>query len=95
MWFYTNRNLLILNGRYNNLEYGSFAPGAPDVFIDDARMKTLWRAPTRYYLVAEVGQVPRFTDLLGTEQFNLVARAGGKVLLTNQPLSDASPSRQQ
>src|SRR5256885_6395994 len=27
--------LPILNGRYFNLEYGSYAPGAPDIFIDD------------------------------------------------------------
>ncbi|HEX3543567.1 MAG TPA: glycosyltransferase family 39 protein, partial [Candidatus Acidoferrum sp.] len=34
VWFYTNRDPLIWNGRYNNLEYGSYAPGAPDIFID-------------------------------------------------------------
>ena len=35
VFFYTNRRALLLNGRVNNLEYGSYAPGAPDVFIDD------------------------------------------------------------
>ncbi|HLK53399.1 MAG TPA: glycosyltransferase family 39 protein, partial [Candidatus Angelobacter sp.] len=34
--FYSNKRALLLNGRINNLEYGSYAPGAPHVFIDDA-----------------------------------------------------------
>jgi 4-amino-4-deoxy-L-arabinose transferase-like glycosyltransferase len=86
VWFYTDSDVLILNGRYNNLEYGSYAPGAPDVFINDSRMQTLWRDPSRYYLVAEDGQVPRIVGLVGSEQLNLVAHSGGKVVLTNHPL---------
>ena len=91
MWFYTNRNLLILNGRYNNLEYGSYAPGAPQVFIDDAKVKTLWQQPERYYLVAEAGQVSKLANLLGAEQLNPVAQSGGKIVVTNHPLSGVQP----
>src|SRR5262249_17897685 len=50
--FYTNRDALILNGRFFNLEYGSYAPNAPDVFIDNDRFKQLWQGPQRYYLLA-------------------------------------------
>ena len=67
VWFYTNRDPLIWNGRYNNLEYGSYAPGAPDIFIDDARMQSLWRDAERYYLVAEDGQLPRISTVLGQQ----------------------------
>jgi hypothetical protein len=87
VWFYTNRDPLIWNGRYNNLEYGSYAPGAPDIFLDDARMQSLWRDADRYYLVAEDGQVPRIRTVLGQE-LNPVARGGGKIVLTNHPLPD-------
>jgi hypothetical protein len=87
VWFYTNRDPLIWNGRYNNLEYGSYAPGAPDIFIDDARMQSLWCEPDRYYLVAEDGQLPRITTVLGQE-LNPMAHSGGKVVLTNHPLPD-------
>ena len=45
VFFYTNRRALLLNGRVNNLEYGSYAPGAPDVFIDDTQFAELWRKP--------------------------------------------------
>jgi hypothetical protein len=69
------------------LEYGSYAPGAPDIFIDDARMRSLWLASDRYYLVAEDDQLPRISTVLA-EQLNPVAHSGGKIVLTNHPLPD-------
>ncbi len=51
--YYTGRPELLLNGRWNNLEYGSYAPGAPNVFINDAEFKLLWLKPARYYLVTK------------------------------------------
>jgi 4-amino-4-deoxy-L-arabinose transferase-like glycosyltransferase len=92
VWFYTNRSLLIWNGRYNNLEYGSYAPGAPQVFIDDSKMKALWQGPERYYLVAELGQIPKLNNLLGTDQWNAVTQSGGKIIVTNHPLQPSNPN---
>ncbi|MGH9581849.1 MAG: ArnT family glycosyltransferase, partial [Bryobacteraceae bacterium] len=43
IFFYTGRKGLLLNGRNVNLAYGANAPDAPNVFIDDAQLKTLWR----------------------------------------------------
>jgi hypothetical protein len=83
--FYTNRPELLLDGRRNNLEYGSNAPGVPDVFIDDPKLKSLWKSSGRYYLIAKADQLPRFNALLGAEHMEVVRRSGGKVLLTNQP----------
>ncbi len=83
VFFYANRRALLLNGRVNNLEYGSYAPDAPqDVFIRDQDVPKLWAAPDRYYLVAEGPQLPRLRALLGN---NLVPvkESGGKFLLTN------------
>ncbi len=90
LMFYTNRNVLLLNGRYFNLEYGSYAPGAPDVFIDDARFKGLWNESRRYYLVANQTRLRHFEELAGTDRVGIVAAAGGKLLLTNQPLASCS-----
>jgi hypothetical protein len=83
--FYTNQDPLLLNGKFNNLEYGAAAPGVPDVFIDDGRLKKLWFQPQRYYLVAKSDQLPRFNDLLGTGNFQIIGTSGGKVLLSNGP----------
>ena len=90
VFFYTNRSALLLNGRFMNLEYGSYAPGAPNVFIDDAQFKQLWLRPDRCYIVARQSAVPRLEGLVGNAQLIVVAASGGKFLLTNQPLSSKS-----
>lgn len=86
VFFYTNRSALLLNGRFMNLEYGSYAPGAPNVFIDDAQFKARWLLPERSYLVAKLTSLPRLQDIVGSTHLDTVAESGGKVLLTNQPL---------
>jgi 4-amino-4-deoxy-L-arabinose transferase-like glycosyltransferase len=85
VFFYTNRTALLLNGRVNNLVYGSYAPNAPQgIFIDDSDFQQRWRTPSRYYVVAEGPQVPRFRKLVGPEALHTVAESGGKFLFTNQ-----------
>jgi 4-amino-4-deoxy-L-arabinose transferase-like glycosyltransferase len=73
----------LLNGRVNNLEYGSYAPGAPDVFIDETEFVNRWTGPARHYLLAEKPQLPRFERLVGTARLRVVAESGGKFLFTN------------
>jgi 4-amino-4-deoxy-L-arabinose transferase-like glycosyltransferase len=90
IFFYTNRDALLLNGRINNMVYGSYAPGAPDVFIDDQQWKQLWSEPERYYLVASRSALPRLEALAGNEALNIVAESGGKLVVTNLPLSPVS-----
>lgn len=85
--FYTNRSELLLNGRWNNLEYGSYAPGAPHVFIDDPDFQKLWLEPARFYLVTKWANVPRLERLVGKQRLNLVAEAGGKLIYTNYPVN--------
>ena len=84
--FYTNRSALLLNGRALNLMYGSYAPGAADVFIDDARFRELWLGSQRYYLAAPGDLVPHLNQLVGAQKLIVVKESGGKVLLTNEPL---------
>jgi 4-amino-4-deoxy-L-arabinose transferase-like glycosyltransferase len=87
IFFYTNRSALLLNGRFMNLEYGAYAPGAPNVFIDDSQFKSLWFRPERAYVVAKQTDVARLAGLVGDPQLFVVASIGGKSLLTNHPLS--------
>jgi 4-amino-4-deoxy-L-arabinose transferase-like glycosyltransferase len=85
VFFYTNRRALLLNGRVNNLDYGSYAPDAPkDVFLDDNGFRQLWGQGDRYYLVAEGPQVSRFQKLVGNDALHVVKESGGKFLFTNQ-----------
>jgi hypothetical protein len=86
VFFYTDRTALLLNGRFNNLVYGSYAPNAPSVFLDDSRFRELWRRPERYYIFARNTAVSHLESLVGKDQLNLLEESGGKVLLTNHPV---------
>jgi len=93
IFFYTNRDALLLNGRITNMVYGSYAPGAPDIFIDDQQWKTMWLDPQRCYLVASSSAVPRLEALVGRARLNVVAESGGKLVLANQPVASTSLKR--
>ena len=82
--FYADRSALLLNGRRQNLVYGSYAPGAPDVFLDDAGWKALWLKGERCYLVTKETQRPRLEHLVGPAALHVILSSGGKLLLSNQ-----------
>jgi 4-amino-4-deoxy-L-arabinose transferase-like glycosyltransferase len=86
VFFYTNRDALLLNGRFNNLVYGSYAPGAPDVFLDDAQWQKLWLQPERYYIVASQTARPRLEKLVGAGNLHVLIESGGKLILSNHPV---------
>jgi len=83
--FYHQDHALILNGRYFVLEYGSYAPDAPKVFIDDNDLLGIWKRPDRYYLVTTNELAPRIRTLAKDLPIYEVISAGGKTILSNQP----------
>jgi 4-amino-4-deoxy-L-arabinose transferase-like glycosyltransferase len=83
VFFYADAKALLLNGRVNNLEYGSFAPDAPDVFITDVDLVRLWNQPQRWYLVAEKDRFEQIERMLGQDRVFVVRESGGKYLITN------------
>ena len=86
VFFYANRTALLLNGRRDNLEYGSYAPGAPQVFIDDQELQSRWSQTSRWYLLAYGTDVPHLEQLVGASRMHVVARNAGNYLLTNLPI---------
>lgn len=91
VFFYANRTALLLNGRVMNLEYGSYAPGAPDVFLNDEELAARWPGSERHYLLAYLSALPRLKALLGATRLHVVKQAGGKFLFTNQALPTSRP----
>lgn len=87
VFFYAETNAFLLNGRVNNLEYGSNEPGAPQVFIDDADLARMWKRSQRYYLLVEQTALPRVQRIIPRASFTVVKESGGKYLLTNMPLT--------
>jgi hypothetical protein len=84
IFFYTNRTGLILNGRKNNLEYGSYSPDAPQVFIGDADFVARWKSPERWYVASEDEKADHLIRLVGKEALHPIAKAGGKTIYTNR-----------
>jgi 4-amino-4-deoxy-L-arabinose transferase-like glycosyltransferase len=87
VFFYTDRNALLWNGRKNNLEYGSYAPGSPAVFIDDAQFQTLWNSGDRYFVLSEQDKVKHLQDTAPADKLFLIAESGTKSLYSNQPVN--------
>ncbi len=88
VFFYADRTGLLLYARKANLEYGTDAPDASRVFIDDSQLKGFWMAPGREYLLTFASAVPRYKELVAPAKLVTVAESGGKVLLTNHPLDE-------
>ena len=85
LFFYGQDNELILNGRDENLSYGSYAPDAPKVFITDNDFPRLWKARQRFYLALHDDAIPKVEKLVPKSELHLVAAIGGKSLYSNQP----------
>ncbi len=81
--FYANRPALLLNGRITNLEYGSYAPGAPAVFIQDGDFARIWNGGGSHYLIADEKRLAELGRLAGGDKLHVVVESGGKVLVSN------------
>ncbi|MES1261556.1 MAG: glycosyltransferase family 39 protein, partial [Acidobacteriota bacterium] len=84
IFFYTNRSALILNGRKNNLEYGSYAPDAPRVFIGDSEFTERWKGPRRWYVASEDEKRQHLVALVGADALHAIASSGGKTIYVNR-----------
>ncbi|MSO21602.1 MAG: glycosyltransferase family 39 protein [Acidobacteria bacterium] len=89
--FYADRDALLLNGHFNNLEYGSNAPGAPNIFIDTDQFRTMWGSGERVYLLTTDEELKKGELLTGNQRMLQFATAGGKSLLTNTSLPIPKP----
>jgi 4-amino-4-deoxy-L-arabinose transferase-like glycosyltransferase len=81
--FYTRRMVHILNGRQANLEHGSYYEDAPQIFLNDEELATLWAEPTRVYLFTDALQVEKVSAGLQNPVYKF-AEGGGKLILTNR-----------
>ena len=84
---YHGERVLLLNGRTNNLEYGSYGPDAPQgVFIDDSAFRQRWLSPDLYYVCVEQPKVEHLRELVGADALHAVIESGGKFVFANRPV---------
>jgi 4-amino-4-deoxy-L-arabinose transferase-like glycosyltransferase len=82
---YHGERVLLLNGRVNNLEYGSYAPDAPHgVFIDDQEFRARWASPDLHYIAVEKPKVEHLERLVGRDALHIVIESGGKFVFRNR-----------
>src|ERR1700674_1831735 len=90
--FYTNRQLLLWNGRRHNLEAGSYYPDTPHIFLTDPEFLQLWQGPQRVYLFVPSEQKEEAAKRLPRAGTYLVASSGGKnVYLNHPPVASGAP----
>lgn len=95
--FYTHRQIRMLNGRCNNIWYGSEFPDAPKVFDDNASFEKLWRSQQTVFLLTAESAVPKGAEAntcpqdeslppyLIKEKACQLAKWGGRLVVTNEP----------
>jgi 4-amino-4-deoxy-L-arabinose transferase-like glycosyltransferase len=83
--FYTNRRLLIWNGRYNNLLPGSNYPDAPRIFYQDQEFLPIWQGAQRVFLFVPTEKRPDAAKWLPASGTFLIAESGGKAVYSNRP----------
>jgi 4-amino-4-deoxy-L-arabinose transferase-like glycosyltransferase len=88
--FYTHRQMRLLNGRRNNIWYGSMFPDAPAIFDDDESFQRLWRSDAAVFFWSEEDTIPKYVNAAGYCQ---LAKWGGKLVLTNELKSCRLPAR--
>ncbi|HUJ93595.1 MAG TPA: phospholipid carrier-dependent glycosyltransferase, partial [Candidatus Bathyarchaeia archaeon] len=67
-----------------NLWYGSNFPDAPQIFDDTASFQRLWNGPRRVFLWTESEKLDAVVSTLEPQTVHVLARSGGKVILTNR-----------
>jgi hypothetical protein len=88
------RQVWIYNGQYNGLEFGSYLPDAPHIFLTDRDFPDLWNGPMRVFLFVPPEQRQQALLRLPLDRAHLVAEKGGKALFVNRPLECDQPAFQ-
>lgn len=81
--FYTEQPLYMLNGRVNNLWYGSLFADAPHRFEDDASFAKLWSGSQRVFFITD--KPGKWTSLASQGGLWTLYSYAGKSILSNRP----------
>jgi 4-amino-4-deoxy-L-arabinose transferase-like glycosyltransferase len=91
--FYSNRQLLLWNGRYNNLAAGSYYPDAPHIFLSDPEFLALWQGPKRVVLFVPSEHRAAAAQRLPAVGSYFLAESGGKAVYANRLATSAAASQ--
>jgi 4-amino-4-deoxy-L-arabinose transferase-like glycosyltransferase len=83
--FYTKRQVLILNGRRGDLEFGSGLSGRGRCFIDTQQFRELWAGSARAFLVTDLPAPRSAIGEVAPGASTLIASTGTRWLYANRP----------
>jgi 4-amino-4-deoxy-L-arabinose transferase-like glycosyltransferase len=90
--FYTGRRILLYNGRYNGLAWGSYYPDAPKIFLNDHTFPALWKSPTRVFLVVPKDKQRLALVRLPPASTYFLREIAEKTIYTNHPVAPDEPT---
>jgi hypothetical protein len=93
--YYTHRRAWLYNGRYYGLEFGSYYPDAPRIFLSDSDFPELWRRDAsgrRVFLFVPEHKRQEAIVRLPLDSTYVLAESGGKAVYVNQPLWPDQPT---
>ena len=85
--FYTNKRIWLFNGRYNGLEFGSYYPDAPHIFLNDRTFWPVWNGNGRVFLIVPQDQRKAALVRLPPDGAFLLSDLGGKMVFVNHRLA--------
>lgn len=90
--FYTGKRIWIFNGRHDGLEFGSYYPDAPHIFLDDHTFWPVWRGSERVFLVVPPELMRAALVRMPPEETYLFAAIGGKEVYVNHRVTPDVPT---
>ncbi len=90
--FYTRKQILIFNGRYNGLEFGSYYPDAPHIFLNDRTFWPVWNGEQTVFLIVPPEEAEAANVRMPPTKTFVFARMGGKTVYVNHRLRPDEPT---
>jgi 4-amino-4-deoxy-L-arabinose transferase-like glycosyltransferase len=83
--FYTNEQVLLLNGRVTGMAFGSTYPDAPKIFLESEDVRRLWQGDDRIFFFTEDSKKEKALKVIDGLPVYPLADRGGKSVLMNRP----------
>jgi hypothetical protein len=83
LFFYTKREIMLVNGNSTNMWFGSTFADAPKIFINDAGLRARWQQAEPFYLFVEKSRYQQADAALAGLPRREFMRTGDKVVWTN------------
>ena len=90
--FYTRKQILIFNGRYNGLEFGSYYPDSPKIFLNDRTFWPVWNGSETVFLVVPPNQESAAAIRMPPDKTFVFEEMGGKTVYVNHRIRPNEPS---